>query len=450
MKTFKKSALIILLMATAAPAFALEVEFEEDNRLPIVYINVAAKTGSVSDPQGKSGLTDFMGEMLLRGTKLRKKQQLDATLDQIGASLGVETRAEAMILRGAVLAKNLDKFLELVAEVLTQPSFDRVEMTKLRNQKRSSYKEELGNDRATAQKKFERYLFRNHPYGNPPEGNGKEFDKITLADVQKHYDEIVRDQLLVIVGTGDASTSRIKEWGRKLAESRAGGQTRTAVPQPENLAQRELMIIDKPNRTQTQIFGGWVGVRMTDPDYFALYIGNHAFGGGSFLARLMQEIRVKKGWSYGAYSNFRHGTQPRSWMFNLFPASKDAADALKLTLQLINELKEKGITEAEFNSAKQSLTNNAGFSYNTPKKRVENILLERTLNLPHGFMKTYAERMASVTLSQVNAALKRFVQPEHLFITVLGTEKGLREPLANAAGIPAQSVKVVDFQSWPN
>jgi zinc protease len=185
---------------------------------------------------------------------------------------------------------------------------------------------------------------------------------------------------------------------------------------------------------------------MTDPLYFPLYVANHAFGGGSFSSRLMVEIRVKRGWSYGAGSNFRYGTQPRSWGLSLFPASLYTHLALGHTLKMVEELKDRGITQEEFDFAKQSLINNAGFSYNTPGKRVENILLERTLNLPDGFIKNSENEIRRVSLDQVNASLKKFLKPEDLQIVVLCTAKDLKDKLAAAAGVRSDKVQIVDYR----
>jgi len=96
----------------------------------------------------------------------------------------------------------------------------------------------------------------------------------------------------------------------------------------------------------------------------------------------MTEIRVKRGWSYGAESYFHFGRQPRSWSFSFAVANKDAAAALTLTLQLLQILRDQGITLPEFEFARRSLVNRAAFMYDTPQKRVENLLLERTLDLP--------------------------------------------------------------------
>jgi zinc protease len=436
---------LVLLPLLQIPAQAIEVAFEQDANLPLVYINVAVKAGAVNDPPGQSGLTNFMGEMLLRGTKSRTKEQIDLELDQMGARLEVEVRAEALILRGAVISSQLDPFLNLLSEIVTQPKFPEREARKLRAQIHSGILEELGHDKTLASRRFNKYLFNGHPYGNPVLGTIKDIEKLSVPQMAAQYDKLFRDKRLLVVGTGDAAPERILAWAETLSRARPGGDEATPVSAPSEVKGRRLRIIDKPGRTQTQIMGGQLGVLLTDKDFFPLYMANHVFGGGSFQARMMVEIRVKRGWAYGAYSSFRHGRQPRLWMFYTFPTNKDTPGALALTLQMSEEFKKNGITADEFQFAHDSLINGAGFMFNTPKKRVENKLLERTLGLPDGFMKSYGPEMAKLTRADLNTAVGRFLRPENFSILVLGTAKDLKAPLAQAAGVPLEAVEVVPY-----
>ncbi|MDR3605976.1 MAG: pitrilysin family protein [Oligoflexia bacterium] len=431
----------------ARPLQAVEVSFEEDKRLPLVYVNLAVKAGAVTDPEGESGITNFVGEMLLRGTRDKTKKEIDLELDQMGARLEVETREEALILRGAVLSSQLEPFLKLVLEIVTEPSFPEKEIGKLRKEIVSGLLEELGDDSSLEARHFSKFLFRDHPYGNPVLGKIGTIERLDRAKVLAQYENIFHEKNFLIVGEGDAAEKTIQAWGDSIGKLRPSGDRKAAavVGTPENAPERRLEIVDKPDRTQTQIDVGQIGVRMTDPDYFALYVGNHAFGGGSFSARLMTEIRVKRGWSYGAYSYFRPGLKPRSWIAHLFPAAKDAPAALAETLHLIEQLKKDGITSPEFEFAQRSLVNSAGFMYNTPQKRVANTLLERTTDLPSGFMESYASRISALNREQVNAALKRFLHPEKLAMSVLGTASQLKEALTKASGVKAPDVVVVPY-----
>ena len=139
------------------------------------------------------------------------------------------------------------------------------------------------------------------------------------------------------------------------------------------------------------------------------------------------------------------GTVPRSWTTHLFPATKDTPSALGLTYQMLRDFHDHGITQAEFDFARGSLINNSGFDYDTPAKRVENKLLERTLDLPDGFMKTYADHLSKLQLTQVNDAVKHFVDPDHMTTVVVATASQVKDDLAKAVGVPADQVAVVPY-----
>lgn len=425
---------------------AIEVAFEEDDQLPLVYVSVALRAGAVTDPKDQAGLTRFVSEMVLRGTKKRDKEQINLLLDQLGSSLEVETRSESTIFRGAVLKDSLPEYMDLMYEILTQPSFPEREIKKLKAETISALLELRGNDRSLAQKHFREFLFDDHPYSKNPLGTIGAVERFNREQVQAFYDRIFREKRFLVVGTGDTSKSALDAWAKKLAQARPGGDEPKELADPAMPQKRKLQIVDKPDRTQTWIYAGHVGVRPTDESYFPLYVANHAYGGGSFSARMMTEIRAKRGWSYGAYSYFLHGTEPHSWQFMLFPASKYTPEALDLALKMATDFKTKGLSAEEFEFARTSLINSDGFRYDTPKKRAENILEERLLNLPDGFNRTYGENLKKVSLEDANKAVAKFLNPDNFAITVLATAKDLKSKLAKAAGVPEKDVKVTDFK----
>lgn len=428
-------------------ALALETEFERETTVPNVHIAILSLTGSAIDPEQKSGLTNFVGEMLLRGTQSKTREQLERAIDQLGATIAVETRSEAIIVRGAVLSRKLPQFLTLLGEILSKPRFDTAEIAKLKAEVTSAILDETSRDPALSARKFSEFLFGSHPYGKPILGRSKDVEEFTAQDIQTQYKRIADASRLVVIGQGDADPTAVSSWGKDLTpvlpKDPSGGLAEITAPtDPQS---RQLFIVDKPERTQTQMEIGQVGVTLKDPDFFPLHVANHAFGGPSFQARLMKEIRVQRGWSYGAYSRFRHGLQPRLWNIHLFPASKDTAAALKHTLGMVEKMRADGLTQEEFDFAKKALINGSGFTYNTPKKRMENRVLERSLRLPNGFMKSYAERIESVTLAQANAAMKKFLRPERLTISVLATAKDLKSALQESAGVTDAATRVVPF-----
>ncbi|MBU6374746.1 MAG: insulinase family protein [Bdellovibrionales bacterium] len=441
--------LILSFLLLTSPVRAFEILLERDSRLPIAYVNVLIRTGSVADPTGKTGVTSFMGEMLLRGTPRHTKEEIDLLLDQWGATLNIETRQEAVVIRGAVLSSNLKAFLELTEEVITSPLFPQSEIDKLKKETLSSILEQQGKDSQLGVRKFNQFLFQGHPYGRPTVGIPSEVSTIDRDLLLKQHRRIFKKELFVILGLGDVDNRVLQGWADNLVSKlpKNGDSTVAITPRPELRGPRLLQIVDKPDRTQTQIFIGQVGVQATDPDYYALSLGNAAFGGGSFSSRLMQEIRVKRGWSYGASSSFRFTRQPNSWTVHLFPAEKDTAAALTATLELIESLRKDGISEKEFQTTKQGAINSAAFLNDTPKKRIENRIAEETLGLERGFYENLAENLKKVSREDVNRALARFLTPDKFRITVVGTADRLKTDLAKATGVPVEKILITPYTS---
>lgn len=449
MKKYLTGSLVVAFsLSLSLEANAIETRFENDPSLPIVYLNVAIKGGSANDPTGQSGIGNFVGEMMLRGTKTRSKAQIDEALDQLGATLGVETRSEALIFRGRVLSAKLPEYMEIVQDIITNPSFPEKEIKKLKSEITSQLMETRGKDNSLGKIFWESFLFEGHPYGKPILGKTKEIESLKREDLIQQYENLFQNRNLLVIGSGNAQHSFIDSWAKQLAEKRpnSSGENpiRTAEP-PLSSNQRIVRFIDKPDRTQTQLYFGQIGLKLTDPDYFSVYLANHIFGGGSFSARMMVEVRVKRGWSYGAYSFFRHGIRPRSWQAYTFPATKDTPGSITLIDSMIRDFREKGITAEEYAFGRDSLINSAGFTFNTPAKRVENLLLEKTLGLPDGFMKSYAQNLAKTTPEGVNASVKRFLKPDQMKIMVLGTAKDLKPKVAKSLNIPEKDIEVVPY-----
>ncbi|MFN7685661.1 MAG: M16 family metallopeptidase [Oligoflexia bacterium] len=438
-----KVALTALLIATHA--LAVEIQVERDSKIPIAYVSLVLKGGSSSDPETKLGLTAFMSEMLARGTRKHTKEQIDLLLDQWGAEFGVETRAEYSIVRGAVLSSKLNEFLTLLEEILLEPVFPEKQMSKVKSETISALMAQQANDHALSAKFFSKALFQEHPYGRPISGIRKDIESIRRSDLLNQHALLMNPQHLLFMGAGDVDPGAFRAWAQGLSQRLPGRQTLQSIAPPVPLRSRRLQIVDKPNRTQTQIQIGQIGTLMTRPDYAALYLANAAFGGGSFSSRLMQEIRVKRGWSYGTSSSFKFGVQPRSWQVHLFPAEKDTAAALAHTLKMIEDLKERGITETEFALAQKAAINSAAFINDTPKKRIENRILEKTLGLEEGFFENFASKLKKVTRIEANQAMREFLSPEKLAISVVGTAAKIRSQLEVVSGTNPSDVVVVPY-----
>jgi zinc protease len=442
---------LVLLSVLGSGSLALAetpIFFERDPNLPLVYVTVAVQGGATQDPSGKSGISDLVTKLLLRGTRLKSKQQINLILDQLGANLAVETRAEFVALRGNVLAENIQPFLNLIEEILSKPAFPQSEFDKLKLEQISNISDELSSDRNLVKLRFDQLFFGNHPYSRPNHGKIQDIQKLSLNDATQQYQRLFHPDRMMVLASGDASQGVFSDFVGQLRKTDWKSGPLLSLPQftatPKKL---RVVIVDKPELTQTHVMIGQKGVPFTSADVDALQLANFAFGGGSFQARLFAELRVKRGWTYGAGSGFKFGTQPHSWRMMFFPKNADTPPAIRESLKMVAELRDQGITAAEFEFAQQSMINGAGFAYNTPAKRMENRLIEKFFGLPDGYTRDQAKRLALLNVEQVNQALKRFLVPDNMLVTVVATASVSKSAIAAAVGIPEAQVEVVNFKA---
>ena len=426
---------------------SVSVAFEEDHGLPLVRLNCLLPSGASSDPKKHQGLTYVTGKMLLRGTARYTKNAFEQAIEQLGAELDIDLRADALVLRGAVVATELTHFLELLEEAIVRPRFDPAEFKKYQKIHLSHLDQVLGHDEYQAQIRFERFLFGDHPYGNPIIGNRPGVRALTPALIQAHYKKLKASGPLQISGSGDASSSEIAAWAARINQQARFNVKTTSLtlPAPSPASSSRVLLIDKPDVSQSQIYLGQIGILITDDRYMPLHVANHAFGGASFSTILTQEVREKRGLSYGANSQFKFGLQPRSWSIHTFPKTEKTVETIELILGLIDQLSEQGLTPAQFDYAKGSLEEQAGFLTNTPQKRTENLILETILHLPSGFFKDFCNQIRPLTRSTVNNALRSFIRPSAMKIVVLGAASQFKKSLIKALELDSQDLRIIPY-----
>ncbi|MGZ3694538.1 MAG: M16 family metallopeptidase, partial [Bdellovibrionota bacterium] len=272
-------------------------------------------------------------------------------------------------------------------------------------------------------------------YGRMTSGSLDSLDKITVADLKQFHAEFFRAEDFVIGATGGFDRKGLEKRVRSiLARLQPGSAGTLDVPGPEVRKGKTLLLLDKPGRTQSQITVGSSGISYSDKDYFSLQVANHVFGGGSFSARLMKEVREKRGWSYGAYSWYRSGKKPLYFAMHAVPSNKDSAPALELMIEMFGQYAKKGIEKSEFAFAKQSLVNQSAFLQDTLRKRLDNKVSEAVMGLPAGFYDGYQKRIQRITYSGVQGAIRRHVDAGRIFALVLGSSTELKSELAKLKG----------------
>lgn len=401
----------------------------EDKSLPICYLYAVLKSGYIWDPKKEEGLTRLVGRMLLRGTQKRTREELQDELDQLGAEIDVAVDAESLEISGATLKRNLDKFLEIFSDVILHPRFDANELAKEKRETIADLKQMRENDRALVRRFFKRELFDEHPYGMSADGRESTVSRVTEEKVKEFYKKFFVKKNVFFAASGDVDTNdlvqKLSDYFKSFPED---GVLSFPYPEVKKKAGLNIVLIDKPDRTQTQMMIGHMGIDIHHPDFFPLLVANNAFGGG-FTSSLMQEVRVKRGWSYGAQSWYQPRLKPADFGIWVFPAQKDAVETIKLVLSLYENYANKGITTEEFERSKSNLINEYAFKIDTALKRVSQLVMMKLMDLPDDYLETYQEKVRAVTLSQVKEAIRKQADPQNLTMVIVCTASQIKRNL---------------------
>lgn len=394
---------------------------ESSPALPLVHVTVALTSGALEDPAGKEGLTRLTARAMRRTGGGLTQQQLDTRIDSLGGSLGADVSHSTVSFNGTVIARNLDAFLDLMIDVLARPGFSEEELALLRRETEAELIEARDNDRALARRWFSRKMFAGHPYARSVSGALTTVPTMTAGDVRALYQRTWARENVVLSFSGDIDAAHARASAERLLEALGSGpRLADQVTDPTGPRGRSLVFVDKPERTQTQILIGGLGSHPRDPDHIALHVANTVLG-GTFTARLMKEVRSKRGWSYGAYSSLPYDRHRQAFSLWTFPKASDAAACIQLELELLAAWCEKGITQRELAGAKRYLTRSHAFAIDTATKRVGLAFDALIYDLPPDYYEGYLDHIADVSLERANAAIRDRIDPAHLVVAVVGT-----------------------------
>lgn len=398
----------------------LEVLLLEKHEVPLVQANLVVRTGSVDDPEGKTGLAAMTAAMLDEGAGDRNALEVADAIDFLGADLATSAGEHVTTLRLHTPLSKLDDALPILADVALLPAFPAEELERLRSERLTTLLQSHDEPRAIAAVAFDRTLFgAGHPYGAPSLGTEASLRSFTVADLQAFHARGFVPSRATLVVTGDVTAESV----RPKLEAAFGGWTGEAppeagvpdAPQPSGV---RVYLVDKPGAAQSEIRIGRIGPPRTTDDYYALVVMNTILG-GSFTSRLNQNLREDKGYSYGAFSFFDFRPHPGPWTALAAVQTEVTDAALTEFMKEIRGIRER-VPDEELQRARNYVA--LGFPENFQTvARSAGILGEiASFGLPLGYYESYVERIRAVTADDVERVAAETIDPDNLAVVVVG------------------------------
>lgn len=420
--------------------------FEHGETTPLCSFTAAVPRGAVYDPDQLEGLTRHAAELACRGAGDLDREKLDAAIDFLGGSIDVEVDRDWIALSATCLARNLDRTAELACSILADPRFEASEHEALIRESLSDLDDVRDDDSSLADRHFQRLVAPGHRYGRTTLGTDQSLERLPLERARTHH-RLLWDGSQMIVGVaGAVSQSRADRLVDQLtsAASAKGEQPGEPLPITPTPAGRRIYLIDKPERSQCQLVLGHVAPRYGTPDYTALMPLETTFG-GMFTSRLMQQVRVERGWSYGAGCRMMRARSPYWFRIVTAPTREVAVPALSLILDMYRDIASNGIAADELEFAVGHITGSLPFMRATARQRMRLALRHRLLDLPDDFPLGLGAELEALDTDTVTRAARQCLTPDDLCIVMVATADEVVPELERAGLAPTE---IIPYDSY--
>ena len=395
----------------------------EDHNIPFTALEIQFKGGSSLETPDKRGVVNLMTATLEEGAGEMDSKAFAEAREALAAGISFDSGADSVEISAKFLTENRDQAIELMRAALVNPRFDQDAVDRVREQVLSNLRANEKDPGTIASEKFDALAFGDHPYATTGDGTIETVTKLTRDDVvAAHKAALARDRVYV-AASGDITAEELG----KLLDRLLGDLPATGAPQPGAapwLLPPGVTVVDFPT-PQSTVFFGELGIARDDPDFFPAFILNEVIGGGRFTARLMTEVREKRGLTYGI-GTYLVGMEHADMLLGQFSASNDkVAEAIKVVKEEWGRIVSEGVTPEELEATKTYLTGSypLRFDGNGP---IASILVGMQMDaMPIDYVTTRNAKIEAVTMEDIQRVAARLFKPAALHFVVVGQPEGM-------------------------
>lgn len=430
-----RAAIALILTVFALPAHAIDIQevtspggikawLVEDDTIPFVALDLEFRGGASLDMPGKRGAVNLMTGLLEEGAG-----KLDATgfaqaVEDLGAEISFGVSDDSLSVGMRALSENRDQAGELLAQALGQPRLDDDAITRVRAQVQAIIRSEATDPQSIAAKEMARQSWGDHPYATSNNGTAESVAGLTRQDLVAAKNRVLARDRVVVGAAGDITAA---ELGLLVDKILGGLPEKGTAPLPETTPNRltgGVTVIDWDS-PQTIVSFAAPGLAIDDPDYFAAFVANHILGGGGFSSRLTEEVREKRGLTYGIYTGLATGIYGQSWMGGMAGSNANIAESLRLIRQEWDRMATEGVTEAELTDAKTYLTGEYPLRFDGNRKIAAILGGMQLVGFPADYVNTRNARIEAVTAEDVQRVARRMLHADDLRFVLVGRPDGI-------------------------
>lgn len=432
MKRFLSAIIAVLWLSLPAQA-AVEVQtvetpgginawLVEEHSIPFTALEIRFQGGTALDRPGKRGETNLMMATLEEGAGELDAQGFAEARDALAASFKFDAYMDSVTISARFLTENRDEAMALLRTALMEPRFDQEAVDRVRGQVQSILRSADTDPGDIASKMFYKQAFGDHPYGSDDNGTAESVAGLTRDDMFLAKDRVMTRDRLYVGAVGDISAEELAT----LLDDLLGDLPESGPELPERVEPAlaggvTVVPFDTP---QSVVMFGQKGITRDDPDFIPAYIANEVLGGHG-ESRLMDEVREKRGLTYGIGSYLVPFDHSELVMGQFSSGNAVVAEAIDVVKDEWAKFAETGLTAEELEMVKTYLTGAYAlrFDGNGPIARI--LVGMQMDGLSPDYITTRNEMIEAVTLDQINAVIKRLYDPENLSFVVVGSPEDL-------------------------
>jgi len=403
----------------------IEAWLVEEKTVPLIALRFAFLGGSAQDPDDKSGVANFLSSMLDEGAGDLTSSAFQERMEDLAMRLSFDDSRDAFYGTLETLSENRDEAMKMLKLALTKPRFDADAVERIRKQILANLAYSARDPSRVASKTWFAKAFPDHPYGRSSSGSVETVNSIAGEDLEAYRSRTFARENLRVVAVGDITA---EDFGVLL--DKVFGDLRE---KPELKTISDTMPVDEGKRTvvemdvpQSVAIFGMRGLKRKDPDFMAAFVLNHIIGGGGFSARLMEEVREKRGLAYSVYSYLNPLDHSAIYLGSVATKNESIAESLQVIQSVLSDIATNGVSEEDLNDAKQYLKGSYALRFDTNAKIASQLLGILVEDMGIDYVDKRNGMIDDVSQDDIKRAADRFLKPEDLLVTIVGKPKGLK------------------------
>ena len=402
----------------------VEILYTKSENIPMIDIKITFDAGSNKDGELK-GLSMLTHSLLDEGTSKMNSEAIASAFESTGAIFGTSVNKDksSVSLRSLADKKYLEPSVKMLIKILSDSVFPKSEVILQKERTLSSISEDKSDPSEVSSNLFFKEIYGNYAYGFPSIGSEESIEKIKRKDIINFYKENINSSNASIAIVSSLSKKDIINLSEKISKSLSFSSPKKNGLNNFQKNNKKKYIFKKFNSEQAHIYIGGQSIKRGSKNHLPLYVGNYIFGGSGFSARLMKELRVKRGLTYGVYSYIYPMKNIGPFVVGIETKAEQAQESVRLIHKMLKEFHANGPTDKELTHAKEAIINGFPLRIDSNQDILNYLSMINYYDLPINYLNTFTDKISKITKKDILRAFKEEIDVNNLITLVVGNEK---------------------------